>query len=73
MKMHHRMQQFAAVVTLATRSATRNIALFVDNGENLFVVVFFHTAKIMQANEKQIAPGAKNTTGQYLHNIYIVC
>ena len=42
MQVYYRMEQLAAIVTLATRSATDYTSLFINKGKE-FLVVIFHS------------------------------
>jgi hypothetical protein len=44
MKMDYRMKQFATVMAFATGGGTCDVALFVDKGEHLLIVIVVHCA-----------------------------
>ena len=47
MEMNNRMQQFTATMTLPSCSFAHSCSVFVDNGENLFVIILFYHGKTL--------------------------
>ena len=51
MKMDYRMKQFAAVMAFATGGGAYDVALFVDKGEHLLIVIVVHCAQGINNDE----------------------